>query len=193
MVVKNIGTQLARVAGIAGAAVLASGESVLILNPIVLTQVASQSPGASAAARSFAQRVDVPPEPSRPMVMVVDDSLTIRRITGRLLTRAGYEVVEARDGVEALEKLRTLLPQVVLLDIEMPRMDGFELTLQMRDDPRLRQVPIIVISSRTADKHRQHAAQLGVNLFLGKPYQEDELLARVAAFLAGMPGAAIAA
>jgi chemosensory pili system protein ChpA (sensor histidine kinase/response regulator) len=193
MVVKNIGTQLARVAGIAGAAVLASGESVLILNPIVLTQVASQSPGASAAARSFAQRVDVPPEPSRPMVMVVDDSLTIRRITGRLLTRAGYEVVEARDGVEALEKLRTLLPQVVLLDIEMPRMDGFELTRQMRDDPRLRQVPIIVISSRTADKHRQHAAQLGVNLFLGKPYQEDELLARVAAFLAGMPGAAIAA
>ena len=81
------------------------------------------------------------------------------------------------DGVEALEKLRSVLPQVVLLDIEMPRMDGFELTQRMRDDPRLRQVPIIVISSRTADKHRAHAAQLGVNLFLGKPFQEDELLA----------------
>jgi chemosensory pili system protein ChpA (sensor histidine kinase/response regulator) len=190
IVVKNIGSQLARVAGIAGAAVLGSGESVLILNPIVLTQVASRPHGAAAAARRLAPGID---EPSRPSVMVVDDSLTIRRITGRLLARAGYEVIEARDGVEALEKLRSVLPQVVLLDIEMPRMDGFELTQRMRDDPRLRQVPIIVISSRTADKHRAHAAQLGVNLFLGKPYQEDELLAHVAAFAAGAPGTAIPA
>jgi chemosensory pili system protein ChpA (sensor histidine kinase/response regulator) len=193
IVVKNIGSQLARVAGIAGAAVLGSGESVLILNPIVLAQVVSQSPGTLRAGRRMAPYAEVAPESARPVVLVVDDSLTIRRITGRLLTRAGYEVVEARDGVEALEKMRSVLPQVALLDIEMPRMDGFELTGRMRDDPRLRQVPIIVISSRTADKHRQHAAQLGVNLFLGKPYQEDELLAQVAAFVAGAPGAAVAA
>jgi chemosensory pili system protein ChpA (sensor histidine kinase/response regulator) len=113
---------------------------------------------------------------------VVDDSLTIRRITGRLLARAGYEVVEARDGVDALEQLRTVLPDVILLDIEMPRMDGFELASRVRDDPRLRHIPIIIISSRTADKHREHAARLGVNLFLGKPYQEDELLGHIAGF-----------
>ena len=111
---------------------------------------------------------------------------------GPLLSRAGYEVIEARDGVDAVEKLRGVLPQVLLLDIEMPRMDGFELTRHVRGDPRLRHIPIIVISSRTAEKHRRHAAELGVNLFLGKPFQEDELLAHIAGLVAGAPDAAAA-
>jgi len=118
-----------------------------------------------------------------PTVMVVDDSLTVRRIAGRLLTREGYAVVEARDGVEALEKLQDSVPQVMLLDIEMPRMDGFELVRRMRADGRFRSVPIIMITSRTADKHRAHALELGVNVYLGKPYQEDELLAHVGRFV----------
>ena len=138
-------------------------------------------------------RPEVLAEAVRPTVMVVDDSLTIRRVTGRLLARAGYQVIEARDGVDALEKLRGALPKVLLLDIEMPRMDGFELARRVRDDPRLRHVPMIVISSRTGDKPRRHAAELGVNLFLGKPYQEDALLGFIASYVAGAPDAAVSA
>jgi chemosensory pili system protein ChpA (sensor histidine kinase/response regulator) len=191
IVVKTIGAQLARVTGIAGAAVLGSGQSVLILNPVLLVQPASGVPAKLLSAPPARRAAELVPEAARPVVMVVDDSLTIRRITGRLLARAGYEVVEARDGVDAVEKLRGVLPQVMLLDIEMPRMDGFELTRHVHGDPRLRHIPIIVISSRTADKHRRHASELGVNLFLGKPYQEDELLAHIAGFVAGAPGAAV--
>ena len=108
--------------------------------------------------------------------MVVDDSLTVRKITSRLLEREGYQVITAKDGLDALEQLRETLPAVMLVDIEMPRMDGFDLTRNVRGDPRTQNIPIIIISSRTADKHRNQAAALGVNVFLGKPFQEAELL-----------------
>jgi chemosensory pili system protein ChpA (sensor histidine kinase/response regulator) len=111
-----------------------------------------------------------------PTVMIVDDSLTVRKITSRLLAREGYQVMTAKDGVDALEQLVAVIPDVLLVDIEMPRMDGFELTRTVRADQRLGSVPIIMITSRTADKHRQYALELGVNHYLGKPYQEDELL-----------------
>jgi chemosensory pili system protein ChpA (sensor histidine kinase/response regulator) len=115
--------------------------------------------------------------------MVVDDSLTVRKITSRLLEREGYTVLTAKDGVDALEQMKEALPGVMLVDIEMPRMDGFELAKNVRGDTRTAGIPIIIISSRTADKHRNQAAQLGVNAFLGKPYQESELLQQVAAYL----------
>jgi len=193
IIVKNMGSQLARVAGIAGAAVLGSGENVLILNPVMLTQSLGGGRPLGEPLRGPLVSALAAAEAARPIVMIVDDSLTIRRVTGRLLARAGYDVVEARDGVEAMEKLRSVLPRVMVIDIEMPRMDGFELTRCLRDDPRLRQIPLIVVSSRTADKHRQYAAELGVNLFLGKPYQEDVLLGHVASFVAGAPDAAVSA
>ncbi len=117
--------------------------------------------------------------------MVVDDSLTVRKITGRLLAREGYQVITAKDGVEALEQLAEMVPDVMLVDIEMPRMDGFDLTRNVRADERLKAVPIVMITSRIADKHRSHALELGVNVFLGKPYQEDELLAHIAGFVSG--------
>ena len=116
--------------------------------------------------------------------MVVDDSLTVRKITGRLLAREGYQVVLAKDGVEALECLLDVIPAVMLVDIEMPRMDGFDLTRNIRADDRLKSIPIIMITSRTADKHRSYAIELGVNNYLGKPYQEDELLSLVAGYVA---------
>jgi chemosensory pili system protein ChpA (sensor histidine kinase/response regulator) len=119
-----------------------------------------------------------------PVVMVVDDSLTVRKVTSRLLEREGYRVVTAKDGVDALEQMAESLPRVMLVDIEMPRMDGFDLTRHVRADPRARGIPIIFISSRTAEKHRSQAAQLGVNAFLGKPYPEAELLELVAKFSA---------
>jgi len=116
--------------------------------------------------------------------MVVDDSLTVRKITGRLLAREGYQVITARDGVEALELLAESVPDVMLVDVEMPRMDGFDLTRNVRADARLKAVPIIMITSRTADKHKNYAMGLGVNVFLGKPYQEEELLRHIAGFIA---------
>ena len=179
VVVKNIGPQLARVPGVTGATVLGTGEIVLIMNPVQLATgprrvVAAQ--GAAVAPVQVATK-------AAPAVMVVDDSLTVRKITGRLLAREGYEVLTAKDGVDALEQLKERLPDVMLVDIEMPRMDGFELTRNVRGDSRMKSVPIIMITSRTADKHRNYAAELGVNVYLGKPYQEDELLGHIAGFV----------
>ena len=114
--------------------------------------------------------------------MVVDDSLTVRKITSRLLEREGYRVITAKDGVDALEQLLDVVPDVMLVDIEMPRMDGFDLTRNVRSDPRLKGVPIIMITSRLADKHRSYAKEIGVNHYLGKPYQEEELLALIRSF-----------
>ena len=112
-------------------------------------------------------------------MLVVDDSLTVRKITSRLLAREGYQVVLAKDGVEALEHLVDLQPHVILSDIEMPRMDGFDLVRNVRADARLKNIPIIMITSRTADKHRQYAIEIGADHYLGKPYDEEVLLRRV--------------
>ncbi len=179
VVVKNLGPQLERVPGVAGVTVLGSGEIVLVLNPVVLA--GRPRPSALASERARAVAIGA----ARARVMVVDDSLTVRKITGRLLAREGYQVITAKDGVEALEQLAEMVPDVMLVDIEMPRMDGFDLTRNVRADERLRAVPIVMITSRIADKHRSHALELGVNVFLGKPYQEDELLAHIAGFVSG--------
>ena len=117
-------------------------------------------------------------------VMVVDDSLTVRKITSRMLAREGYHVLTAKDGVDALEQMIDILPDVLLVDIEMPRMDGFDLTRNVRADERLKSIPIIMITSRTAEKHRTYAFEIGVNHYLGKPFQEEELLGLVQGFVA---------
>ncbi|KQN79311.1 chemotaxis protein [Duganella sp. Leaf61] len=181
VVVKNIGPQLARMAGIAGATVLGSGDIVLILNPVALLHHLAQSPEARA---QYAQAVHgdtaadagTATRAHAATVMVVDDSMTVRRVTGRLLEREGYRVLLAKDGVDALEQLREHQPDLLLVDIEMPRMDGFDLTRQVRGDERTAGIPIIMITSRSADKHRNYALDLGVNAFFGKPFQEPELL-----------------
>jgi chemosensory pili system protein ChpA (sensor histidine kinase/response regulator) len=202
VVVKNIGPQLARMIGIAGATVLGSGDIVLILDPVPLAQRAlhesaraprltvSDAPddmGAVAEMTSPAPAV-LKAEPvqglrTQHIVMVVDDSLTVRRVTQRFLVREGYQVVLAKDGVDALEQLQAITPDVMLVDIEMPRMDGFDLTRNVRSDERTRHIPIIMITSRTATKHRNYATELGVNEYLGKPYQEDDLLKFVSMFV----------
>jgi chemosensory pili system protein ChpA (sensor histidine kinase/response regulator) len=195
VVVKAVGPQLARVAGLAGATVLGNGEVALIINPVALaTRAAERSssqvqvmvagaeaPAAAAETDTAASPVVAVPAPAAATaaVMVVDDSLTVRKISGRLLARHGYHVLTAKDGVDALEQLGEVMPDVMLLDIEMPRMDGFDLARNIRADKRLRHIPIIMITSRTADKHRQHAAEIGVNYYLGKPYDEEVLLARI--------------
>jgi chemosensory pili system protein ChpA (sensor histidine kinase/response regulator) len=118
-------------------------------------------------------------------VLVVDDSLTVRKITSRLLVREGFEAGTARDGVDALQILADRTPDVILLDIEMPRMDGFEFAKTVKSDPKLKGIPIIMITSRTAEKHRSRAREIGVEVYLGKPYQEEELLAEIRKAVAG--------
>jgi len=122
--------------------------------------------------------------PAAPLVMVVDDSLTVRKITSRMLAREGYEVAMAKDGVDALQQLQDVRPDCILLDVEMPRMDGFEFARNVRADEATRAIPIIMITSRTADKHRNRALELGVNEYMGKPYQEDQLLALIKRYTA---------
>nr|MBL8410964.1 response regulator [Dechloromonas sp.] len=182
VVVKNIGAQLARVVGIAGATVLGDGQVVLILNPVALASRGSQAQAAAVKAL-LPSAVTVPVEAHPPTVMVVDDSLTVRKITSRLLAREGYQVILAKDGVDALEQLIEVMPDVVLSDIEMPRMDGFDFVRNLRADDRLKNLPVIMITSRTADKHRNYAFEIGANHYLGKPYDEEELLSLVAGYI----------
>lgn len=189
IVVKNIGPQLAGLSGIAGATVMGDGRVMLVLNPV---QMAAREDHLAVAAPDTAC-AEQPAAPHVAQVMVVDDSLTMRKVISRLLEREGYRVRTARDGVDALQQIAEEVPDIVLLDIEMPRMDGFELARALRGDARTARVPLIVISSRTADKHRKYAAELGVDVYLGKPYQESELLQHVARFAAGFRTAAISA
>ncbi|WP_303678138.1 hybrid sensor histidine kinase/response regulator [Ralstonia mannitolilytica] len=189
VVVKHIGPHLARLEGIAGATTLGDGEIVLIYNPVVLTQrfqreaaalglpqADQETTGAVAELQRNGSTDAVPGLATAPIVMVVDDSLTVRKVTQRLLTRSGYQAVLARDGVDALRQLQEITPDAMLVDIEMPHMDGFDLTRNVRADERIGATPIIMITSRTADKHRRYAAEIGVNVYLGKPYNEEELL-----------------
>jgi chemosensory pili system protein ChpA (sensor histidine kinase/response regulator) len=201
VVVKNLGTQLARLPGLAGMTLLPSGAVSLIYNPVALATVygdrahalttqALQPGEGQQAISGWLQpeargqfRVPAPEavrnEPDMPLVLVVDDSLTVRRVTQRLLAREGYRVILAKDGLEALESLAQERPAVVLSDIEMPRMDGFDLVRHIRADEKLAGLPVIMITSRIAQKHRDVATELGVNHYLGKPYREEELLALV--------------
>ncbi len=218
VVVKNLGPQLAGLAGMAGITLLASGEAALIYNPVALATVHGEQARQLQGSQVEAAKADEPmavaatdarvarpdslrglPDsrrraaPVAPLVLVVDDSITVRRVTQRLLQREGYRVELAIDGLQALEKLAGERPTVVLSDIEMPRMDGFDLARNIRGDQALADLPIIMITSRIAEKHREHAEKLGVNHYLGKPYSEEELLRLVGHYARGEVPTALAA
>jgi chemosensory pili system protein ChpA (sensor histidine kinase/response regulator) len=187
VVVKNLGPQLSGLPGLTGMSMLPSGAVVLIYNPVALAAVYGEQARAWSknyldhdAARLAGRPTDgISPAlaaPQTPLILVVDDSITVRRVTQRLLLRDGYRVAMAADGLQALERLQEEIPAVVLSDIEMPRMDGFDLARNIRADARMKGLPIIMITSRIATKHNEHAVELGVNHYLGKPYSEDELL-----------------
>jgi chemosensory pili system protein ChpA (sensor histidine kinase/response regulator) len=181
VVVKSVGAQLG------------NGEIVLIVNPVQLIVRAPEPPQLSHRNTTMPlPEASAPASPvheaavtlaAAPLVMVVDDSLTVRRVTQRLLERSGFEVLLAKDGVDALRQLQDVRPDLMLVDIEMPRMDGFDLTRHVRRTELTRSIPIVMITSRTADKHRRMAMELGVNAYLGKPYQDDELLALIRSYL----------
>ncbi len=161
------------------------------ISPVVLEPVASAEPLDIVATPAMHSATVTPirretVEARIPIVLVVDDSLTVRKITSRLLEREGYKALTAKDGLDALQILSDVDPDVILLDIEMPRMDGFEFTRTIKADNRQSHIPIIMITSRTAEKHRNHAMELGVNEYVGKPYQDERLMALVVKY-AGKP------
>ena len=168
IVVKSIGPQLASIRGISGATILGDGSIVLILDINALVRGGAPVVELKAAAPA--------PADARPVALVVDDSITVRRVTERFLERNGLRVVTAKDGIDAISVLQEGKPDVILLDIEMPNMDGYEFATHVRNDARVADVPIIMITSRVGDKHRARAIEIGVNDYLGKPYQDSQLL-----------------
>ncbi len=167
IVVKSLGPQVSAIRGISGATILGDGRIVIILD--MGTLVRSEW-------RTKAEMPVLDQRDRRTFALVVDDSITVRRVTQRLLERNGMRVLTAKDGVDAVSLLQENLPDIILLDIEMPRMDGYEVAAHVRNDPRLKDIPIVMITSRVSEKHRARAIELGVDDYLGKPYQESQLL-----------------
>ncbi len=187
IVVKPVGPQVSSVPGIFGATIMGDGSVVMILDlaPLVRRHVALREDREETGAIFVPIPAAVKKtERARPLVMVVDDSITMRKVTTRTLERNELDVLTAKDGLDAVEKLQEHVPDLMLLDIEMPRMDGYELATYMRNDSRLKNVPIIMVTSRTGEKHRQRALELGVERYLGKPYQEADLMNNVKEALA---------
>lgn len=181
IVVKTLGAQFASVRGVSGATVTGDGSVVVILDlHALIREQLALGLGHAILLDPTAVSASAPVvEEAEKTIMVVDDSVTVRKVTGRFLEREGFRVITAKDGVEALQLLQDHIPDVMLLDIEMPRMDGFEVAKNIRTSSRLRHIPIIMITSRTGEKHREHAFELGVNKYMGKPYQEDLLLTNI--------------
>ena len=185
IVVKPIGQQFANVRVVAGATILGDGQVCLILDG---QNVARQIQATQRVKQLNDQRDGSRNANARRLVMIVDDSVTVRKVTSRLLERQGYDIVTAKDGVDAIEQLENVRPDLMLLDIEMPRMDGFEVTNLVRHHDIHRNLPIIMITSRTGEKHRERAFSLGVTHYMGKPFQEAELLANVQELIAAQQG-----
>ncbi len=180
IVVKTLGAQFSAVRGVSGATVMGDGNVVVILDlhAMIREQLALGLQNAILL-EPIKTGPAIEEEQAEKTIMVVDDSVTVRKVTGRFLEREGFRVIAAKDGVEALQLLQDHIPDVMLLDIEMPRMDGFEVAKNIRTSSRLKDLPIIMITSRTGEKHRERAFSLGVNKYMGKPYQEDLLLSNI--------------
>ncbi len=176
---KSVGTQIGTIRWLAGATILGDGRVVLILDLPTLIRI-------DTIPESIDQPLEVLEEeiPAAKTIMIVDDSITVRKVTARFLKRQGMEVLTAKDGLDAIAKLQEHIPDLMLLDVEMPRMDGYELATQIRNRSDLKHLPIIMITSRTGTKHRDKAKKIGINRYLGKPFNESELLENIRALLA---------
>ena len=174
VVVKPLGQQLSNIPGVSAATIMGDGSVMLILDLIALMRNAQLVKNISKTPDVNRGRIE-----SKSTILVVDDSVTVRKVTSRFLERQGFNVAVAKDGIDAIEILQDMTPDMILLDIEMPRMDGFEVATQVRYNNRLREIPIIMITSRTGEKHRERALEIGVNDYMGKPFQEKELLNKI--------------
>ena len=187
IVLKSVGEQLAHINAITGATILGDGEVVFLLDiPTLVDTMDVEIPVEENSDTALPTiETDTPEELAdrTPIAMVVDDSITMRKASGNLLKRHGFDVITARDGIDAVAQLNEQIPDIILLDIEMPRMDGFEFATLVRNIDQYKSLPIIMITSRTGDKHRERALSIGVNAYLGKPYQEIELMETIHALL----------
>ncbi|MBH0006415.1 Hpt domain-containing protein [Psychrobacter sp. SWN149] len=174
VVVKPLGHQLSNIPGVSAATIMGDGSVMLILDLIALMRNAQLVKNTAKATNVRKGRIE-----SKSTILVVDDSVTVRKVTSRFLERHGFNVALAKDGIDAIEILQDMTPDMILLDIEMPRMDGFEVATQVRYNNRLHNIPIIMITSRTGEKHRERALDIGVNDYMGKPFQEKELLEKI--------------
>ena len=171
LVVKSLGPQFGKLMGIAGATIMGDGSVISIVDlPPLLRAWQQGLRFIHAADDSVARREQ------QATVMIVDDSITVRKITSRLLERHQFSVMTAKDGVDGLEKLEGQMPNIILLDVEMPRMDGFEFASQVRHSEQWQHIPIVMVSSRSGEKHRRRAEEVGVDHLLSKPYREEVLL-----------------
>ncbi|WP_455221091.1 Hpt domain-containing protein [Kaarinaea lacus] len=182
IVIKSVGQQLSSINSISGATILPDGQVALILDLSTLIRTSHALQKTDDASRLLHEAAAVEEEKT-PTVLIVDDSITVRKVTQRLLTRNKFESITAKDGMDALTVMLETIPDIILLDVEMPRMDGYELATAVRSDPRLKHIPIIMITSRTGDKHRDRALNIGVNMYMGKPFQEHELLENIQSLL----------
>ena len=185
VVVKPLGRQLSHLAGISAATIMGDGSVMLILDLITLLR---NAPAQKTVRKNVNKQELVDTESTaqvtqKPTVLVIDDSVTVRKVTSRFLERQGITAVVAKDGIDAMDILQELMPDLILLDIEMPRMDGFEVATQVKQSQHLQHIPIIMITSRTGEKHRERAFELGVNDYMGKPFQENELLTKIQGLL----------
>ena len=186
IVVKSLGVQFLSVPAISGATILGDGKVIIILDlsALVRTYYMNQNQKVDTGERRVQQVDDIVVEEKRvPLVMVVDDSVTVRKVTTRLLERQGMKVITARDGVDAITQLVEQVPDIMLLDIEMPRMDGFEVATRVRHDERTKYLPIIMITSRSGDKHRERALEIGVNEYMSKPFMDAKLIKSISDLL----------
>jgi len=177
LVVKNMGAYIKSISGIAGVSMLGDGTVVSVLDLAALLDSSSQ---ADPVASSRATRVDdARPQAALPKVLIVDDSLSVRNSLSQLMKDGGYRTVTARDGLEAVNLLESEVPDIVLTDLEMPRMNGLDLTSFIRKSEQWSPLPVVMITSRTMAKHRQQAEMAGVNRYITKPFTEDEVLASI--------------
>ncbi|MCF6300835.1 MAG: response regulator, partial [Proteobacteria bacterium] len=181
IVVKSVGAQVASVPGIFGATILGDGSVVLILDIIPMARAYTKY--LEIIGVDGIIEIDEREDEKVTTIMVVDDSITMRRAGERMLTRNEFEVVTAKDGIDALSKLQEQIPDLMLLDIEMPRMDGYELAIKMKESDKFKNIPIIMITSRTGKKHKERAKEIGVDRYLGKPYQELDLMKNIGELL----------
>jgi chemosensory pili system protein ChpA (sensor histidine kinase/response regulator) len=186
IIIKPVGPVLATVRWLSGATILPDGNVRLVLDMPSLVRLAmDEQQDVKWGKRADSGGMTASKQVAGPTVLVVDDSITVRKVTARLLESEGMRVVTAKDGIDAVSTLENEMPDIMLLDVEMPRMDGYELATQVRNDSRLKHLPMIMITSRTAEKHRERAREIGVNLYFGKPYSEEELLGGIHELLAG--------
>jgi chemosensory pili system protein ChpA (sensor histidine kinase/response regulator) len=175
VVIKSMGYYIEKIPGYVGATILGDGAVTPVLDiPALLSAPARK------ITRAYAEQLIFTPLcPILPTVLVVDDSLSQRRSLEQLLKDAGYHIRSARDGIEAVEILADFMPDIILTDLEMPRMNGIELAAHIRTQEKIKSVPVIMISSRVTLKHRQMAEKAGVDFYFAKPVSNEALLIKM--------------